>query len=448
MNEFDVVIIGGGVSGCCTFYTLTQYSNIKKVAIVEKESQLAQISSNHKANSQTIHDGSIETNYTAEKARGVRLSAQKVRNFALKEGLQNTIIFNMQKMAIGVGDVECEYMVRRHEEFKEIFPGLQFYTKEQIKAMEPKVIEGANGNDRPENVVASGYESDWCAVNFERLSEYFVQKAKEKNPQNEIFLNFRVKAIEQKNTGYRVVSADGKEIYAKFVLVDAGSYALPLAQSAGYGLDLGCLPVAGNFYFAPNILKGKVYCVQNPKLPFAALHGDPDIVMEGKTRLGPTALAMPKLERGKHWFDKLSPDLLKLDMHKEIFQISYDLFRDSEIRHYVLRNILFGLPYFGKKMFLKDAQKIIPSLKLDDVSLARGYGEVRPQVLDRSAKKLVMGEKRIRTGKGITFNMTPSPGATSCLQNAMVDAQEIAEYLNITFDKEKFLQDLSPEELQ
>ena len=156
---------------------------------------------------------------------------------------------------------------------------------------------------------------------------------------------------------------------------------------------------------------------------------------------------MPKLERGKHWFDKLTPDLFKLDMHKEIFQISYDLLSDSEIRNYVIRNIMFGLPYFGKRMFLKDAQKIIPSLKLHEVSFAEGYGEVRPQVLDRIQKKLIMGEKRIRTGKGMTFNMTPSPGATSCLQNSMVDVQEIAEYLGVSFDKERFLRDLSPEEL-
>ena len=33
----------------------------------------------------------------------------------------------------------------------------------------------------------------------------------------------------------------------------------------------------------------KVYMVQNDKLPFAALHGDPDILKNGKTRFGPTA---------------------------------------------------------------------------------------------------------------------------------------------------------------
>jgi malate dehydrogenase (quinone) len=46
-------------------------------------------------------------------------------------------------------------------------------------------------------------------------------------------------------------------------------------------------------------LNGKVYMVQNDKLPFAALHGDPDILENGKTRFGPTALALLVLERYK-----------------------------------------------------------------------------------------------------------------------------------------------------
>lgn len=448
MNEFDVVIIGGGVSGCCTFYTLTEYSDIKKIAIVEKEAKLAQISSSHKANSQTIHDGSIETNYGAEKARKVKLSAQKVRNFCLKEGLQNKIIFEMQKMAIGVGDRECEALQKRHDEFQHIFPGLKFYNKDNIKVMEPKVIEGKDGGDRPENVVGSGFDSDWCAVNYEMLSEYFIQKAKEKNPQNEVFLGFRVSHIQSKNTGYAVVGVDGREIYAKFVLVDAGSFSLPLAQRAGYGMDLGCLPVGGEFYFTPKLLKGKVYGMQNPKLPFAALHGDPDVFVKDKTRLGPTALATLRLENSKHIFDVLSPELLKLDLHLDVIKVTYDLLSDSEIRNYILRNIFFHFPFFGKKLFIKDAQKIIPSLKIEDITFAKGYGEVRPQVVDRTTKRLELGEKRICTGKGMTFNMTPSPGATSCLHNALIDSQEIVEFLQAKFDKERFLQELSPEELQ
>ena len=447
-NNFDVVIIGAGVSGCALFWTLSEYTDIKSVAVVDKCPDIAMVSSNVRANSQTIHDGSIETNYTAQKAKKVKLAAQKVTNYALKHNLQNKVIFKTQKMAIGVGDAECEFMHKRHQEFLSVFPDLEWFDKQMIKEIEPSVILGSDGkSDRPENVVGSGYREAWCAMDFEGLSKDFATRAQEKNPNNKVFLNFWVKDIKRNDEGYYLISKSGKVITAKFVLVNAGSYSLVLAQSMGYGTDLGCLPIAGSFYFVPDLLKGKVYMVQNPKLPFAAVHGDPDISISGKTRIGPTAIAMPKLERSKHWYSGISFELGKVDFHREVFGVLFNLLKDAEIRSYVFKNIVFELPYFGKRLFLKNAQKLIPSLKLDDIEYAEGYGKMRPQVVDRTQKQLELGEKKIITNKGITFNMTPSPGATSCLQNAFVDTQEIVSYLQANFDKERFLRDLSPEEL-
>lgn len=208
------------------------------------------------------------------------------------------------------------------------------------------------------------------------------------------------------------------------------------------------LACGGQLLFVPDLLRGKVYTVQNPKLPFAAVHGDPDAVIKGKTRIGPTALTMPKLERNKCWLKGISLELLKMDLNKDVFKIAFDLMSDKEIRNYVFKNMVFELPIIGKRKFLKDAQKIIPSLSLEDLEYAHGFGEVRPQVLDRTKRKLELGEKKICTHKGITFNMTPSPGATSCLQNALVDSQEIAAYLGESFELERFYKDLSPEELE
>ncbi len=444
-NDFDVAIIGGGISGCAAFYTLSEYTDIKKIALLEKCDKLANISSSSKGNSQTIHDGSIETNYTAMKAAKVKIAADKVMHYALSKGLQNKAIFKMQKLAIGIGDIECDFMTKRHEEFKGIFDGLRFFTKDEIKKIEPKVIEGLDGSDRVENVVASGYLESWCAMNFEKLSQNFVEEAKKTNKESEVFLNFKViKIKENASGGYTVTSKDNREINAKFVLVNAGSYSLPLAQHAGYGKDLACLPVAGSFYFVPGtLLRGKVYAVQNPKLPFAALHGDPDVAISGVTRLGPTALAMPKLERSKYLFGNMNGELLKIDFKIDALTVVLNLLKDSDIRNYVFRNMLFELPYFGKRLFIKDARKIIPSLKLEDLTYAKGFGEVRPQVIDMGAKKLELGEKKIITNKGITFNMTPSPGATSCLGNAEVDTLEIVKYLNKTFDIDRFYKDLN-----
>ncbi len=448
-KNFDVAIIGGGVSGCALFWTLSEYSDVKSIAVVEKCSDLAMVSSNKKANSQTIHDGSIETNYTAEKAKKVKLAAQKTVNYALKHNLQNKAIFKNQKMAIGVGDVECEFMEKRYKEFKEVFPDMEWFDKATIKQIEPNVILGTDKkSDRPENVVGSGYREAWCAMDFEALSKDFAKRAQEKNPNNEVILNFWVKDIKQTNDGYTLVSKSGESINAKFVLVNAGSYSIVLAQSIGYGLDLGCLPMAGSFYFIPQLLRGKVYMVQNPKLPFAAMHGDPDVGVANRTRLGPTALPMPKLERSNNWFSGINfAELRQVNFHREVFGVLLNLLKDSDIRSYAIRNVLFEIPFIGTRLFIKDAQKLIPSLTIADLEYAEGYGEVRPQVIDRSAKKLELGEKKIITQKGITFNMTPSPGATSCLQNAFIDAQEITSYLNAKFDKERFLKDLSPEEL-
>ena len=59
-------------------------------------------------------------------------------------------------------------------------------------------------------------------------------------------------------------------------------------------------------------------------------------------------------------------------------------------------------------------------------------------MIDLGAKKLELGEKKILTQKGLTFNMTPSPGATSCLGNAEIDIKEVAQYLGVRFDADKF----------
>ena len=225
------------------------------------------------------------------------------------------------------------------------------------------------------------------------------------------------------------------------VVVNAGAHSLYLAHQMGYGLDFGQLPVAGSFYKAnKRILKGKVYMVQNPKLPVAALHGDPDVVLNDNTRFGPTALVLPKLERFRSGTYLDFFYTLRLDMN--IVKIFMDLLKDKGIRNYIFRNFLFEIPYFGKKAFIKDARKIVPSLQESDIEYADGFGGVRAQILDKKNQKLILGEASIDTGEGIIFNMTPSPGATSCLGNAKRDIALICEYLSKNFDNERLENDL------
>ncbi|MDE5592254.1 MAG: FAD-dependent oxidoreductase, partial [Helicobacter sp.] len=428
-RKYDVAIVGAGISGSALFYALTHYTNIKKVVLLEKYSQPATLSSSGSNNSQTIHAGDIETNYSFEKAKTIVRDSNLLVSYALFHNLQNKSIFEYQKMAIGVGDEEVEFIGKRYEQFREIFPNLEFFNKGILREIEPNVVKMFDGSDRKENIVGAGVRKAFCAMNFHSVALHMIEQSV--FGEHEFICDFKVvDIVEQGDGAYTLRAAGQPPITADFVLINAGAHSLLLAQKMGYALDLGCLPISGSFYFIPgNKLRGKVYTVQNPKLPFAAIHGDPDIIAEGKTRLGPTALFLPKLERFKKG---TFLDFLKVSGFGELstMKIMWDLLSDKEIRNYILRNFIYEIPSIGRKYFWEDAKKIIPSLQLEELSYAKGFGGIRPQVLDKINKKLVFGMKKIKSAKGITFNMTPSPGATSCLKNALVDMVEITEYLH------------------
>lgn len=102
---------------------------------------------------------------------------------------------------------------------------------------------------------------------------------------------------------------------------------------------------------------------------------------------------------------------------------------------------MFDVPYFGKKMFLKEAQKIIPTIKLANLEYGTGLGGIRPQIVNVRLKKLEMGEAKI-IEDGIIFDITPSPGASVCLDNSRKNSITIGKFIkNFTFDEQRFLKD-------
>ncbi len=443
-RHYEVVVIGGGITGAALLYELARYTDIKNIALVEKYEGIATLNSKGTANSQTIHCGDIETNYTFEKAKKVKRTADMVVKYGLQYGYQNKFMFANQKMVMGVGEREVDIIKERFEIFKELYPYLELFDKEKLKEIEPKIVFDENGNERPENIISMGVQKEvYTTINYGAMAISLTENAKkQENKTCDIFLNTEVLGITHIGDKFFLRTRNNMAISANFVVVDAGAHSLWLAHRMGYGKNMGCLSMAGSFYLTKqHLLNGKVYMVQNPKLPFAALHGDPDILADGCTRFGPTALALPKLERYKGL--KSVPEYFQtLNFSKEVVQILWDLIKDSDIRNYVFRNYLFEIPEIGKKLFVEDAKKIVPSLKTEDIYYAKGFGGVRPQVLNRTEKKLMLGEASIDTEKGIIFNMTPSPGATSCLGNAERDVKKVCAFLNKTFDEQKFTAEL------
>jgi len=445
-THYEVLIIGGGISGSALFYELAKYTSVKSLGLLEKYEALSTLNSKGTSNSQTIHIGDIETNYTLDKAKITKRTAKMVEKFCLQYHLEDKMMFKHQKMALGVGRKEVDFIENRYHEFKELFPYLELWDSEKLKILEPKVVyeDKAQTQIRKEPILAMGTNTQYTTVDYGKMSKALVKEARAVTDiATDIFYHTEVtKILEHGNKPFEVKTKNNKTYTADFVVVNAGAHSLFLAHKMGYGKHMGCLPMAGSFYMTQeHFLNGKVYMVQNNKLPFAALHGDPDILAGEKTRFGPTALMLPKLERYKSGTYLDFFKTLNFDYH--ILKIFWDLLKDSEIRNYVFKNFLFEVPLINKPLFVKDAQKIVPSLSTEDIEYAKGFGGIRPQVLDKEKEKLMLGEASINTGKGILFNMTPSPGATSCLGNGERDMKLIVEYLGLSYDEEGFLKDLT-----
>ncbi len=426
---FDTAIIGGGVAGSSLLFTLARYTNLNNIILFEKYDEVSQLNSNPKANSQTLHVGDIESNYTYEKAKKVKESSSMVSNYIKRFNGVDSCGFVKDKMLLAVGEEEIIELKNRFNEFKSLYPYLELWDREFLEEFEPKLVEG-----RDEPILAMGVRGEITTVDYKKLSESFIQEALNTEKNIQMRYNEEVIKIEKENNIYKITT-DTTSFKAKSLVVNAGAYSLLFAQSMGYGEDYAILPIGGSFFFTKEkLLNSKVYTMQNPKLPFAAVHADPDLTENWNTRFGPTAFALLKLER----YHKLHlKDLISaLNIDKSVTQVYLNLFKDKSIRSYILKNFLEEIPHFGKEIFIRDARKIIPSLSASDLKFADGYGGMRPQIIDKRKRELLLGEAKIKED-GIIFNMTPSPGATSSLYIAWQDAKSICEILNASFDSEK-----------
>ncbi len=423
LGEYDLVIVGGGISGASLLYTVSQFTDIDRIALIEKEDEIAAINSHRTNNSQTLHFGDIETNYTLEKAEEVKEGAELLAGYLENVDPDREMHAKRSKMVLAVGNEEVEKLERRYDDegFGDLFPKLRAIDREEIAELEPAVVEGRDSDTE----LLALQTPDGYVVDYGATAKSFIEEA-ERSDRVDVFTGTKVEKIERTDDGY-VFDTDDGWADADAAVVAAGSHSLQIAKRLGYGEHLSLLPVAGSFFLGRDMLNGKVYTLQMKKLPFAAVHGDADVHDASITRFGPTAKLVPALERGQlstvgDFFDVfgLNPDSV----------LSYaNILADPILLPYVLKNLVYDVPEVGRRAFLPHVQKVVPSAELADIERAKGYGGVRPQIVDTEAKSLDMGEAKL-TGDDILFNITPSPGASTCLKNAMRDTQTVIEFLD------------------
>ncbi|SIR50585.1 malate dehydrogenase (quinone) [Haladaptatus litoreus] len=426
-GKYDLVIVGGGISGASLLYTTAKFTDIDSIALIEKESEIAAINSHHTNNSQTLHFGDIETNYTLEKAEEVKEGAELLAGYLENHDPDREMHAKRSKMVLAVGDEEVPKLERRYDEegFGDLFPKLRPIEREEIEEIEPKVVEG---RDSDEELLAL-QTPDGYVVDYGEATKSFAERAAEES-NVDIYTGTTVTDVTPTLDGYTIETSEGR-FDSDAAVIAAGSHSLQIAKELGYGQDKVLLPVAGSFFLADDLLNGKVYTLQMKKLPFAAVHGDADVHDSSITRFGPTAKLVPTLERGRV---STVSDFLDVFGLNAAAVLSYaNILSDRVLLPYVLRNLVYDVPEVGPKQFLPHVQKVVPSVEIDDIERAKGYGGVRPQIVDTNEKSLDMGEAKI-VGDNIIFNITPSPGASTCLKNAMRDTQTLLEFMDEEYE--------------
>ena len=434
-GNYDLVVVGGGISGASLLYTTAKFTDIESIALIEKESEIAAINSDYTNNSQTLHFGDIETNYTLEKAEKVKEGAEMLAGYLEHYDPDREMHDRRSKMVLGVGEEEVEQLEGRYREgFGDLYPKLRAIGREEIAELEPAVVEGRD----PDTELLALQTPDGYVVDYGATARSLVERANEESSVD-VHTSTTVEDITETYDGYTLDTTDGK-FDCDVAVVAAGSHSLQMAKHLGYGEDKVLLPIAGSFFLADDLLNGKVYTLQMKKLPFAAVHGDADVHDPSITRFGPTAKLVPMLERGR--VSTVRDFLDVFGLNAAAFLSYANILSDRVLLPYVLRNVVYDVPDFGRRRFLPNVRKVVPSVELDDIERAEGYGGVRPQIVDTSSKSLDMGEAKI-VGDDVIFNITPSPGASTSLKNAMRDARTLMGFFDgeYEFDEEAFRAD-------
>ena len=146
-----------------------------------------------------------------------------------------------------------------------------------------------------------------------------------------------------------------------------------------------------------------IYPVPNPEFPFLGVHLTK--MTDGSVECGPNAVYTFKREGYK----KMSFSLK--DTIESLFFIgTIKLF----INHWK-----FGLNEykrsFSKRLFLRELQRLVPSLVLDDLEIAKSG--VRAMALGRDGE-VIDDFKIVKSRRNIHVLNAPSPAATACLSIA------------------------------
>jgi L-2-hydroxyglutarate oxidase len=383
--QYDVVIIGGGIVGLATALRLKQAQPGLKVALLEKEKQLAAHQTGH--NSGVIHSG-IYYKPGSLKATNCINGYNQLLEFCDREGVAYDLC---GKVIVATGKEELTALETIYQ--RGVDNGLskiRKITAAELKEYEPHV-HGIAGIHVPYTGII-----DYTDVSL-KYAEIFLKLG------GEIMLGEKAETIRNQGEHSEIVTATAT-YRTRLVINCAGLFSDKIAALTRSKVDFRIIPFRGEYYeLVPekhHLVKTLIYPVPDPNFPFLGVHFTR--MIKGGVEAGPNAVFAFKREGYK-----------KTDFHlSDVTEsLAWPGFRKVMFKYWQTG---LGEYYrsFSKTAFTKALQKLIPEIQEKD--LVPGGAGVRAQACDRTGGLLddfmILEDKHV-----INVGNAPSPAATSSL---------------------------------
>src|SRR2546425_12625114 len=147
MRDFcDVKIIGRGDVETATGFLLVEFTNLRSLLFLEKESGAGQVASDRKTNSQTRHPFGGELNYTPDVMRAIKQYSDMIPSYVNSKYGQGYDILRRTRsgMVLAVGKQEKDYPRKKYRNtVKPVFSNAELVKdQDQIAKLEPYVVRG------------------------------------------------------------------------------------------------------------------------------------------------------------------------------------------------------------------------------------------------------------------------------------------------------------------
>ena len=384
-QQYDVAIVGGGIIGLSTAMHLTQRNSDLRVAVLEKEAELATHQTGH--NSGVIHSG-IYYRPGSHKANFCVAGVRKLIQFCDENEIEyeqcGKVIVATDESELGRLDNLYERGVANGVE------GLEVIGPERLREIEPH---------------AAGIKALWSPAtgiaDYPKVAQTYANKFAHAG--GDIFTEAPLQRIDKKGDTLALQTPKGT-VQARHMINCAGLYADRVAAMIEDRVDVRIVPFRGEYYTlkpeSHHLVSGLIYPVPDPRFPFLGVHYTRNIW--GSVEAGPNAV----LALSREGYRKRD-----LNLGETMGTLTYPGFWKMTSRHW--RTGLSEMRRsYSKKIFLRDLQRLLPDIREED--LAPGGSGVRAQAVDRNGG-LLDDFSIIQGRQAVHVLNAPSPGATSSL---------------------------------